>query len=232
MMVTILLPIYNDEKYINFSVQSILSQTYQNYNCIIGFNGTIDSSKEIVTSLVGNNEKFTILDYGEESGKALTLNKMLKFVKTEFICLIDGDDIWKNDKLETQINYINEYPTTDVIGTFATYINENNLQFFNLDLVTEDYNIRNHILNGNNQVVNSSCFVRTECANEINGWDSSIEGLEDYDFWVKLAKREKKFYNIPQYLVYHRVHQNSNFNSRNLPHTPSDILIKNNIHVN
>lgn len=231
-MVTILLPVYNDEKYLRFTIQSLLNQTFDDYKCLLGFNGTVDGSREIVSSMVDGNPKFTIIDYGEEKGKAITLNKLLNLVDTEFFCLIDGDDIWENNKLESQIRFVKENPKVDVVGTFASYINENNFRYFNLDLATGDYNIRKNILSGNNQIVNSSCFLKTDHALDINGWDPTVEGLEDFDFWVKLAKKEKIFDNIPQYLVYHRVHQKSNFNAKSLPYTTLDILNKNDIHVN
>ena len=225
-MVTILLPIYNDEKYIKFTIQSLLDQSFSDYKCLIGFNGTTDNSRDIVKSLIEDDRRFSINDFGDAKGKSLTLNKLLDIVDTEFICLIDGDDIWKSDKLEKQINISSQF---DIIGTLASYIDENNSFFFNLNLLEDNESIKRELFKGNNQIVNSSCFLKTSCAREVGGWDIEVEGLEDFDFWVKLAKRNKTFFNIQEYLVYHRVHQNSNFNSKKLPYTVIDVLIKNKI---
>ena len=225
-MVTILLPIYNDEKYIKFTIQSLLDQSFSDYKCLIGFNGTTDNSRDIVKSLIEDDRRFSINDFGDAKGKSLTLNKLLDIVDTEFICLIDGDDIWKSDKLEKQINISSQF---DIIGTLASYIDENNSSFFNLNLLEDNESIKRELFKGNNQIVNSSCFLKTSCAREVGGWDIEVEGLEDFDFWVKLAKRNKTFFNIQEYLVYHRVHQNSNFNSKKLPYTVIDVLIKNKI---
>jgi len=225
-MVTILLPIYNDEKYIKFTIESLLAQSFSNYKCLIGFNGTVDNSREIVKSLIGEDRRFSINDFGDAKGKSLTLNKLLDVVDTEFICLIDGDDIWKSDKLEKQINISRQF---DIIGTLASYIDENNSSFFDLNLLGDNDGIKRELFKGNNQIINSSCFLKTDCAREVGGWDTEVEGLEDFDFWVKLAKRDKTFFNIQEYLVYHRVHQNSNFNSKRLPYTVTDVLIKNKI---
>lgn len=225
-MVTILLPVYNDEKYIKFTIQSLLDQSFSDYKCLIGFNGTTDNSRDIVKSLIEDDRRFSINDFGDAKGKSLTLNKLLDIVDTEFICLIDGDDIWKSDKLEKQINISSQF---DIIGTLASYIDENNSSFFNLNLLEDNESIKRELFKGNNQIVNSSCFLKTSCAREVGGWDIEVEGLEDFDFWVKLAKRNKTFFNIQEYLVYHRVHQNSNFNSKKLPYTVIDVLIKNKI---
>jgi len=225
-MVTILLPVHNDEKYINFTLESLLSQTYKEYKCIIGFNGTIDKSKEIVESCVGADQRFIIKDFGDSKGKSATLNKLLDAVESDYICLIDGDDMWHEKKLESQIK-IRE--SADVIGTLASYINENNQKFHNLLLSQHDTDIKKGFVHGHNQIVNSSCFLKTSDAKEIKGWDQSVDGLEDFDFWLKLFKLGKKFFNIQDYLVYHRIHPNSNFNARKLMYTVSDILNKNKI---
>jgi glycosyltransferase involved in cell wall biosynthesis len=227
-MVTILLPIYNDEKYIKFTIQSLLDQSFSDYKCLIGFNGTIDNSREIVKSLIGDDRRFSINDFGDSKGKSLTLNKLLDIVDTEFICLIDGDDIWKSDKLEKQMIISKKF---DIIGTLASYIDENNSPFFDLNLLRDGDSIKGELFRGNNQIVNSSCFLKTSCAKEIGGWDIKVEGLEDFDFWVRLAKKNKTFFNIQEYLVYHRVHQNSNFNAKKLPYTVFDVLIKNEIYA-
>ena len=227
-MVTILLPIYNDEKYIKFTIQSLLDQSFSDYKCLIGFNGTTDNSRDIVKSLIEDDRRFSINDFGDAKGKSLTLNKLLDIVDTEFICLVDGDDIWKSDKLEKQINISSQF---DIIGTLASYIDENNSSFFNLNLLEDNESIKRELFKGNNQIVNSSCFLKTSCAREVGGWDHSVEGLEDFDFWVKLAKKNKIFFNVQDYLVYHRVHQNSNFNAKKLSYNVIDILIKNKIYA-
>jgi predicted glycosyltransferase involved in capsule biosynthesis len=101
-----------------------------------------------------------------------------------------------------------------------------------LNLAESDVEIKNGFREGHNQIINSSAFFKTECAKEIGGWDSSVEGLEDFDFWVRLYLQKKSFYNIQQHLVYHRIHKNSNFNSRTLPYSVRDILLKNKIYAN
>lgn len=228
-MVTILLPVYNDERFLKFTIESLLQQSYKDFVCFIGFNGTVDSSKEIASELVSNDPRFRNFDFGNEKGKSLTLNKLLKETETEFVCLIDGDDIWHPFKLEKQMELHKNY---DVIGTLCHYIDEVNSITNTLRLSESDSQIKSGFIQGHNQIVNSSSFFKTEDARLVSGWDSSVDGLEDFDFWLKLFNQGKTFYNIQEPLVYHRVHVNSNFNARSFPYTVSDILKKNQIHVN
>ena len=72
-------------------------------------------------------------------------------------------------------------------------------------------------------------MVNTADALSVGGWDHAVEGLEDFDFWVKLYKKAKTFYNIQEYLVQHRVHSNSNFNAKKLDVSVNDILYRNGI---
>jgi len=226
MKITILLPVHNDETYIERTLLSIINQTYENFVCLIGFNGTRDLSKEITERLIVNDTRFILLDYGNESGKSKTLNKMLADVKTERFCLIDGDDVWDRHKLERQINLAGKY---DVVGTLACYIDEHDNIFHYLPLSENNDQIANGILRGHNQIINSSCMVNTADALSIGGWDHTVEGLEDFDFWVKLYKKSKTFYNIQEYLVHHRLHSNSNFNAKKLDASINDILYRNGI---
>jgi glycosyltransferase involved in cell wall biosynthesis len=225
-MVTILLPIYNDEAFLEYTIKSILSQEFKNFKCIIAFNGTIDSSREIAASLTGADTRFTIIDYGNDKGKAKTLNKLLKIIDTEYISLIDGDDIWETNKLSEQILICENF---DVIGTLAYYIDINNNKTNTLYLDQNNIDIRNGFAMGHNQIVNSSALFRTSDAREIEGWDETVEGMEDFDFWIRLFKKNKTFHNIQKFLVSHRIHDGSNFNAKHLPFTVRDILHKNKI---
>ena len=223
-LITILLPVYNDERYLGHCLESLKNQSHSEFKCLVGFNGTKDGSKDIFKDLVGEDSRFLDLDYGTESGKSITLNKMLNEVQTEITCLIDGDDMWHPDKLRRQVKRIGE---ADVIGTLTTYMDEDNRPGHRISLYENHEAISHLLLEGHNQIINSSCFVKTDCFREVGGWDPAVEGLEDYDVWVKMAYKGKTFYNIQMSLTYHRIHASSNFNAKRLPLTPLDILIRN-----
>lgn len=208
-MVSILLATYNGEKYIQQSIESILNQSFENLELLIGFNGTTDNSRQIITKY--NDTRIKIFDYGSEKGKAKTLNKLLNQCKYDWIALQDDDDIWLRDKLEKQIKYIHEY---DVIGTFIYYINEKNEKIGSPNLQCFDSKIKELSFFGDNQVANTSAIFKKSDALEVNGWQENLDGIEDFHFWLKLMKKNKKFINISEYLVMHRIHTSSNFNTK------------------
>jgi len=208
--ITILLPVYNDEKYLKCCLDSIISQSYRNFKCLIGFNGTIDRSREIAEEIINGDSRFFIYDYGDDKGKAITLNKLIKESDTDYICLIDGDDFWHIEKLEKQAALIGRY---DVIGTLTHYINSDNVVTGLLRLAEDSDSIRNGFSILHNQIVNSSCLIKKKDVLSCGGWDPDLESLEDFDLWIRLHKSGKTFYNIQEFLVYHRIHTESNFNA-------------------
>jgi glycosyltransferase involved in cell wall biosynthesis len=208
-MISILLATYNGEKYIKKSIESILNQTFTDFELLIGLNGVTDNTEAILRSY--EDDRIRIFNYGDERGKAKTLNKLLMEARYDWIAIQDDDDIWIDKKLEKQISLINQY---DVIGTWIKYIDNNENFIGSPRLRIESDNIKFFTLNGNNQIANTSVIFKKNISIEVNGWREDIDGVEDFDFWIKLLKKDKKFINIPEYLVLHRIHSESNFNTK------------------
>jgi glycosyltransferase involved in cell wall biosynthesis len=207
-MISILFPIYNGEKYLKDSIESVLNQTFSNFEILIGFNGTSDSSKNIISDYKDN--RIRIFDYSD-SGKAKTLNKLIKEAKYNWLAVQDDDDVWEINKLEEQIKYCNDY---DVIGVNLRYIDEYSNEIGSLKFSETDLTIKHLSLYGNNQIASTGAIFKKDKAINVNCWDENIDGIEDYDFWLKLIKADCKFINLQQFLLRHRLHTSSNFNTK------------------
>lgn len=208
-MISILLATYNGEKYLSLAIESVLNQSFKDFELLIGFNGTTDNSKEIVKKY--NDSRIKIFDYGDDKGKSKTLNKLINQSKYDWIALQDDDDFWMPTKLERQIPFTDSY---DVIGTFINYINENNEVTGSPNLSRFPIEIITHSLSGLNQVANTTAIFKKSIALEIGGWKDNLDGIEDFDFWLRLMRLGKKFINVPEELVHHRLHSKSNFNTK------------------
>lgn len=208
-MISILLATYNGEKYIKKSIDSVLNQTHSGWELLVGFNGTTDNSREIVAQY--NDSRIKVFDYGKDAGKAKTLNKMIKEAKYDWLAIQDDDDIWLPKKLDRQVKYINDY---DVIGTQIMYVNESDDPNGGPTLAREDVDIKAKSLIGDNQIANTSAIFRKKCAEEVGGWSETIDGIEDFDFWLKIMRLKFKFLNLNSVEVMHRVHSKSNFNTK------------------
>jgi glycosyltransferase involved in cell wall biosynthesis len=203
-MISILMPIYNGIEFINESVPSILEQTYDKWELLIGINGHPENSEIYKTakSFEEKSDKIRVIDFYNIKGKSNTLNEMIKYCKYNYVALLDVDDIWHPQKLEVQSVWLNSY---DVIGTNCVYFGD--LQ--GIVPAIPQYDFSNYNFANVNPVINSSVVVRKN----LSSWDSKFDGLEDYDLWIRIRKQNKKFYNCPQILVKHRIHNTSAFNS-------------------
>lgn len=203
-MITILLPLYNGVEFLSTSVNSIRNQTFKDWVLYIGVNGHPENSEiyQNAKRYEDLDKRIKVFDFYFLKGKSATLNEMVKLSKDDWIALIDADDLWTSSKLEKQIEYIKEY---DVISGKCQYFGDRHLV---LDLPTGD--ITKFDFYSSNPIINSGVLLRKELC----WWDKDWEGIEDYKLWLTLWKTGKKFYNLNQVLVFHRIHSNSAFNSK------------------
>ena len=197
------MPIYNGIEFIGESVPTILYQTYKEWELIIGINGhpkDSDVYKE-AKKWEEKDKRIRVYDFYEIKGKSEALNEMIKYCKYDWVSLLDVDDKWLPKKIESQVNYLNNY---DVIGTQCKYFGDLNTSP-NIPIGDlSNFNFFNY-----NPIINSSCLLKKELCK----WDGSLN-LEDYDLWLKLWRDGKQFYNVNEIQVLHRIHNDSAFNAK------------------
>ena len=203
-MISILIPIYNGIEFIEESVSSVLNQTYDKWELLIGVNGHPQDSEVYKKAKQYENEKIRVFDFYNIKGKSNTLNFMIQFCNFNYVAILDVDDIWHPQKLELQSLALNDF---DVVGSQCVYFGERlngvtpNIPFG--DISNIDFSIVNPL-------INSSCIIKKELCYWNNIWD----GVEDYDIWLRLRKNNKKIYNFKEILVKHRIHNQSAFNAK------------------
>ena len=211
-MISILIPIYNGIEFIEESVGSVLDQTFDDWELIIGINGHIEGSDVylIAKEYEKRSPKIRVIDFYLIKGKSDVLNEMIKMCKYDYVAILDVDDIWHKDKLQIQSEFIGNYDVIgskciyfgDIIGT-VPYIPTGDISNFDFLMV--------------NPVINSTSLIRKELCY----WDKSFDGVEDYDLWLRLWKGGNKFYNCSQILLKHRIHKTSAFNNMNSNKVPT-----------
>jgi glycosyltransferase involved in cell wall biosynthesis len=202
-MISVLIPIYNGYEFMNDSVMSVINQTFEKWELLIGVNGHPEGSfifKEAILYME-KDSRIKVFDFHNLSGKSNTLNRMISLCTYDYVALLDVDDIWHEKKLEIQSKYLK----FDVIGSRCIYFGD--LvgivpQIPTGDISQFDFKIVN-------PMINSSCIIKKDIAY----WGS--DGLEDYELWLSLRNRNKVFYNCSEILVKHRIHKASYFNTKN-----------------
>lgn len=218
------MPVYNGIEFINESVSSILDQTYDKWELLIGINGHPENSEvykiakfyEQKNSTEGQIfSKIRVFDLYNSKGKSNALNELIQFCNYDYVALLDVDDIWYKQKLEIQSEYLDKY---DVIGSKCIWFGDRPGIIPPIpvsDISNFDFKLVNPIINSSVILRKNLCF-----------WDATFDGLEDYDLWIRLRKQNKTFYNSPEILVKHRIHETSAFNSGGKNNNRVPILLK------
>jgi glycosyltransferase involved in cell wall biosynthesis len=205
-MISILIPIHNGIEYIDDSVTSVINQTYEKWELIIGINGYQQNSIEyrIAKEYESLDNRIRVLDMYELKGKSNTLNAMLKHCTYDWVSILDVDDIWFLNKLECQVPFLDDY---DVVGSQCVYLEK--MEGINPKIPFGD--ISTFDFKSVNPIINSSVILRKKMAN----WNPDFDGVEDYDLWLRLRWQKMRFFNVEKVLVKHRIHPTSAFNSNN-----------------
>lgn len=204
-MISIIMPLYNGMEFLPDSISSIINQTFKEWELIIGVNGEhSEEDFEKLASIIKefNHDNIHVVLYPWKS-KIKTLNEMAKLAQYDIICLIDVDDYWLPEKLRKQMRFIGSY---DVVGSDACYFGD---KLGTPKLFLGALNPLMFMFQ--NPVINSTAMLKKRDAH----WDEEWEGLDDYNLWVHIMEQGKRFYNVPEVLINHRIHNKSFYNYSN-----------------
>ncbi len=201
-IISIILPTHNGSKFISGAINSILLQTYKNWELIIVDDGSTDNTGGIVKEYTKKDTRILFFQNKNNLGIQKTLNLGLKIAKGEYIARIDDDDVWSDEgKLESQINFLELNREHVLVGTGVVVLNENKKEIKRYFMPELDNEIRKKILI-KNCFVHSSVMFCKKTALKFNGYDESSDTrhVEDYDLWLKMGT-VGKFANIQTYSV-------------------------------
>ncbi len=128
--ISVVLPVYNSEKYIAEAVQSILDQTFTDFELLIINDASTDGTLQILESF--KDDRLKIINNPTNLKVVKSLNKGLELAQGEFIARMDADDIAYPQRFEKQIAYFKKYPQVDVCGTWVQAFGDDNFIFFSL----------------------------------------------------------------------------------------------------
>lgn len=181
---SVILPVYNDEKYVAKAINSILLSTYKNFELIIINDGSSDSTLEIINEF--KDERIKLFSK-MNSGLIDTLNFGLKKCNSKIFMRADGDDIIHNCKIEKQLNYY-KFNKSILVGTEA-YIIDNDENIINSISLPNDHNtIIKKLLNLKPGIIHGTIMGSVEALKKINFYSEKIKHAEDYDLFFRLSK--------------------------------------------
>jgi len=200
-LVSVIIPVYNAEKYLQLAIDSILHQTYSNFELILVNDCSTDKSKEIC--LANKDQRIIFVENEKNLGIALTRNMGFSHAKGKYIAILDNDDIALPNRLEEQVNFLEQNPDFGMCGTFYSLIDSDNKVLFKVELPTDPTDIRT-ILLFQNCFNHSTALYRYELGKEFQ-YQKKYDAISEYEIWLKMASKTK-LANLPKYCGMYRIH--------------------------
>lgn len=203
--ITVLMPVYNAERYVKYSIESILAQTYRDFEFLIINDGSKDNTRDIVLSYSDPRIKF--FENETNMGMIGTLNKGLSLARGKYIARQDGDDISMPQRLETQKDYLDLNPSITLVGTNGIAIDESGKQGNKISRPSNSLVMKWRLF-FDNVFIHTSVMFRVPELEELYGDYRMSDCCGDYDLWSKIAM-DGKATNIEKAFVFYREHSAS-----------------------
>lgn len=199
--VSVIMPAYNAEKYIKEAMESILSQTFRDFEFIVLNDCSRDETEAIIQSF--DDPRIVYVKNDRNMGVAGTLNRGLGMAEGQYIARMDADDISLPARLEKQVQYLDAHPDVAVLGTNVEIFDENGV--ISTGWSSTDPEQMKVDLLFSCGLAHPSVMMRKSVVQELGGYDLDFEGLEDYQLWCRVAKRHGVT-TLPNLLFRYRVH--------------------------
>ena len=197
------MPAYNAEKYLREAVDSILVQTFTDFELIIINDGSTDATKDIILSY--NDPRIVYIENERNSGICVTLNRGLDAARSGYIARMDSDDISLPERLAKQVAYMDAHPEIGALGSDIEVFGEGFVPYTFEQLHTPEECQAGLLFNS--CFAHPSVIIRKSVLRNNNlQYNDAFRGLEDYELWWQIGKYSK-LNNLPESLLRYRHHQ-------------------------
>ena len=204
-LVNVVMPVYNNEKYLREAVESILAQTFRDFELIVVNDGSTDGSITVLEEYRQRDRRVVIHNHSKNQGIVAALNRGIRMGRSKYIARMDADDISLPNRLEVQSQFLNSHPNIGLVGSGARLINSTGRVIGYQSVVTGPLNLQWNLL-FNNPLIHPSVILRREVLEKMSPYYSAeFIGAEDYDLWTRMAL-STQFENINTPLIKYRLH--------------------------
>lgn len=219
--VSVVVPAYNTEKYIAQTLDSILRQTFSDWECVVLDDGSTDGTAEIVKQYCQRDSRFKYF-YQPNGGLASARNAAVRHSSGEFLLPVDSDNYISDTYMEKALERFTNYPETRLVyGLYEKFGDDSGPFEF------PDYSYEQMLFYGN--LIDNCAMYRRSDYDKIGGYRVNVKGFEDWDMWVAILSQDATVYRIPEVVLYYRIRKESLLNEvRNTVQTVRNNLYWNN----
>ena len=214
MKLAVMLPAYNAENFLTECLESLLNQTFSDF-CILAVNdASTDNTGNILEDYAAKDTRLRVYHLPQNQGEPAVMQfamDMLNYMNVEYVARMDADDICVPHRFEKQVQYLDEYPEIDILGSNALLFNVNDRQTDKATRVSTlpllDKDIKAHFSLARDNIINPSSMWRHSSIKALGINYAQTATAPDFHMWVQCALHQKKFANLPEPLLFYRIHQ-------------------------
>lgn len=209
--VSVVMPVYNQQPFVEEAVRSILAQTLADFELVAIDDGSTDASLKILQRLASEDGRVRVYSQ-ENKGRAATRNRGLELARGDLVAMMDPDDVSSSERLALQVAYMEAHPECVAVGAQFESVCMEGLPLFVSDLPLEHEQIEAQLLEDNGQALHQGVsLLRREVCIELGGYDQRYASGEDTDLFLRMALKGR-LGNLPNVLLRYRQHPRNTFN--------------------
>jgi glycosyltransferase involved in cell wall biosynthesis len=210
MPISIVMPAYNEERFLAEAIESVLAQTYRDFELIILDDGSRDRTLEIAQSYAQRDARIRLESHAN-MGPAPTLNRGLELSASEWVAVMHADDVMMPNRIERQLAFVAEHPELSVSSSWVKHIDsqgrvlaKDNSRLLTHEAVQDRYKANELIA-----FSHPAAILRKSSVQAVGGYRSQFRVNEDVDLWNRLLEHEYKILVQPEFLLQYRIHDGS-----------------------
>lgn len=207
-LVSVIMPVFNSEPFLAEAIQSVLDQSFGDFELIIINDGSADNSEFTILSFP--DPRIVYIKNKENLGLIYSLNRGIDLSRGKYLARMDGDDICNPDRLIKQVDYLNQHKSIAVVASTVSLINEsgNETGIWPLDRKTVSPKSIRRTLPFANCLAHPAVMMRSELIKKLK-YKKGQTNIEDYDLWLRIQNRGYRIAKIDEPLLRYREHSNS-----------------------
>ncbi len=209
---SIIIPCYNGEQHIGEAIQSVLDQTFQDFEIVVTNDGSTDGSVTRIEEF--EDPRIELDNFNRNRGVAAATNNCIQHARGKYIAILDADNVFLPTKLETQVRFLEKHPERGAVFSWVKLIDDSGTELRDtghpyFTLFDEPNRTRqewlNHFFHRNNCLCHPSAMIRRECYEAVGYYDTRLSQLLDFDLWIRLC-RQYEIFILPEKLLKFRIH--------------------------
>jgi hypothetical protein len=201
--VSVVMSVYNGERFLAEAVESVLSQTLAELELVVIDDGSDDSSPRILAEYASRDPRVIVVRQANE-GRAVALNRGFDLARAPFVARLDADDTALPARLQHQHQFLSEHAAVAIVGGAVTFIDENSRPFAEVQYPLEDAEIRSAFAS-TTPLAHPAVMIRRDAFRSAGGFRPVFHEAEDVDLWLRIAEHHE-LANLPDVVVNYRLH--------------------------